>query len=136
MTTTLSTQDQATIRTAAYGTVTLMSIAGIAGSAHKIATDGSLAFAAATGTVGHVLAGAKAKELKFPGKSAAAIAEQVLPAITESVRLLEAQEPAEAENFRSTIRIAVEAATRAHKGAPSPVMAEMTRKIDQALNAA
>ncbi|MFG3341800.1 hypothetical protein [Glycomyces sp. NPDC048151] len=131
----LSAQDQTVIRTAAYGVVTLMSFAGIAGSAHKVSTDGSLALTAATGAVGHALAGAKAKDLKFPGKSAAAIADQVLPAVTESVKLLEAQDPAEAENFRSTVRVAVEAATRAHKGAPSPVMAEMTRKIEEALNA-
>ena len=135
MSITLTVQDQTVIRTAAYGTVTLMSFAGIAGSAHKVSTDGSLALAAATGAVGHALAGAKAKDLKFPGKSAAAIADQVLPAITESVQLLEAQDPAEAENFRSTITVVLEAATRAHKGAPSPVMAEMTRKINEALNA-
>lgn len=135
MTTTLSAQDQTTVRIAAYGAVSLMSAAGIAGSAHKIGTDGALALTAATGTVGHILASAKAKDLKFPGKSVAALAEQVLPAITESVKLLKAHDEAEAENFRATIRIAIEAADRAHKGSPSPVMAEMSRKINEALDA-
>ncbi|MCC3762808.1 hypothetical protein K3N28_06945 [Glycomyces sp. TRM65418] len=131
----LTAQDQATIRTAAYGAVTLMSYAGIAGSAHKVATDGTLALASATGTVGHVLA-AKTKDFKLDAKSSAALADQVLPALTESVALLKAQDGAEAENFRSTITVAIEAANRAHKGEPSPTMAEMTRKITEALNAA
>jgi alpha-D-ribose 1-methylphosphonate 5-triphosphate synthase subunit PhnG len=131
----LTAQDQSTIRTAAYGVVTLLSAAGIAGSAHKIGTDASLALTAATGTVGHVIAGAKAKDLKFPGKSTAAVADQVLPAVSESVRLLAAEDAAEAENFRSVIRVVIAAAERAHKGEPSPVMAEMSRKVNEALNA-
>ncbi|MDN3240821.1 hypothetical protein [Glycomyces tritici] len=133
MTTSLSTQDQVTIRTAAYGTVSLLSAAGIAGSAHKIGTDASLALVAATGTVGHIVADAKGVKLK--GKSTADLADQVFPAITESVRVLEAHDPAEAENFRTTIAIVIDAANRAHKGEPSPVMAGMVRKIEQALNA-
>lgn len=131
----LTAADKSTIRTAAFGAVTLMAYAGIAGSAHKVATDGSLSFASATGTVGHVLA-AKTKDFKLDHKSAAALAEQVLPALSESVALLNAQDPAEAENFRSTVTVAVEAATRAHKGEPSPTMAEMTRKIAAALDVA
>ncbi|WP_026925279.1 hypothetical protein [Glycomyces arizonensis] len=134
MTVTLTAQDETTIRTAAWGTVTLLSFAGISGSAHKVATDASLALNAATGAVGHVIAD-KAGSVKIKGKSAAAIADQVLPALTESVRLLEAQDAAEAENFRNTITVAVAAANRAHKGEPGPVMAEMTRKIDEALGA-
>jgi hypothetical protein len=136
MTVILAAQDQHTIRTAAYGAVSLMSAAGIAGSAHKIGTDGALALTSATGVVGHVIAAAKAKDLKFPGKSTAALADQVLPALTESVKLLAARDEAEAQNFKATIRIAVEAANRAHKGEPSPSMAEMSRKITQALDAA
>ncbi|WP_369432115.1 hypothetical protein, partial [Glycomyces amatae] len=130
MTVTLTDQDKSTIRTAAYGAVTLLSFAGIAGSAHKVATDGTLALAAATGAVGHVLAG-KRKDFKLEAKSAAALADQVLPALTASVRLLAAQDPAEAANFRTTVAVAVEAANRAHKGEPSPTMAEMTRKITE-----
>ena len=52
------------------------------------------------------------------------------------MKLLKAQDEVEAANFKTTITIAVEAANRAHKGAPSPVMAEMTRKILRTLNAA
>ena len=135
VTITLSPEDKSTLRTAAFGAVTLMSFAGIAGSAHKVATDGSLALASATGTVGHVLA-EKKKDFKLEAKSGAALADQVLPALTASVALLKAQDAAEADNFRATVLIALEAATRAHKGAPSPTMAEMTRKITEALDAA
>jgi len=134
MSVTLTAQDKTVIRTAAFGAVTLMSYAGIAGSAHKVATDGSLALASATGAVGHVLS-EKQKDFKLDAKSGAALADQVLPALTESVSILKAQDAAEAENFRTTVIVAVEAATRAHKGAPSPTMAEMTRKITEALNA-
>jgi hypothetical protein len=49
--------------------------------------------------------------------------------------LLQKQAPAEADNFRSTVIIAIEAA-QIHQGAPSPTMAEMTRKITAALDAA
>jgi hypothetical protein len=129
----LTAQDQTTIRTAAYGAVTLLSFAGIAGSAHRVATDGTLAFASATGEVGRVLA-SKRRDFKLKGKSAADYADYVLPALGESVRLLEAQDAAEAENFRTTITVAVAAANRAHKGAPSPTMAAMTRKITEALD--
>ncbi|MEV3937770.1 hypothetical protein AB0K52_17535 [Glycomyces sp. NPDC049804] len=133
MTASLSAQDQITIRTAAYGAVSLLSAAGIAGSAHKIGTDASLALTAATGTVGHIVADAKG--LKLKGKSTAELADQVFPAITESVRILEAHDPAEAENFRSIIKVVIDAADRAHKGEPSPVMADMVRKIEDALHA-
>jgi hypothetical protein len=134
MTVNLTAQDHTTIRTAAFGAVTLLSFAGLAGSAHKVATDGSLAYASATGAVGHVLA-SKKNDFKLQAKSAAVLADQVLPALTDSVRLLEAQDAAEAQNFKTTVTTAVEAANRAHKGEPSPSMAEMTRKITEALNA-
>ncbi|THV27120.1 hypothetical protein [Glycomyces paridis] len=134
MTVELTAQDETTIRTAAWGTVTLLSFAGMSGSAHKVATDAALALNAATGVVGHVLA-EKAHSVKIKGKSAAAVADQVLPALTASVALLAAQDGAEAENFRSTINVAVAAAERAHKGEPSPTLAEMIRKINGALDA-
>ncbi|MEU5871727.1 hypothetical protein AB0A73_09225 [Glycomyces sp. NPDC047369] len=133
MTVEITAQDEITIRTAAWGTVSLLAAAGIAGSAHKVATDAALALNATTGAVGHVVASAKGAKLK--GKSTAALADEVFPALTASVKLLEAQDPAEAENFRSTIAVVIEAAERAHKGAPSPTLAEMARKINEALAA-
>jgi hypothetical protein len=134
MSITVTDQDKLTLRTAAYGAVTLMSAADAAGSPHKVATDGSIALASATGPIGHVLA-EKSKVKNLNGKSVAEIADHVLPALTAAMNLLKKQDPAEADNFRSTVIIAIEAATRAHKGEPSPTMAEMTRKITEALDA-
>ncbi|GAA3574832.1 hypothetical protein GCM10022419_064910 [Nonomuraea rosea] len=133
MSVTLTDQDHLTLRTAAYGAVTLLSAA--AGSPHKVATEGSIALASATGLVGHVL-GDKSTGVKLTGKTVAELADQVLPALTAAMSLLKEQDPAEAGNFRGTVLIAVEAGTGAQKGEPSPTMAEMTRKITEALDAA
>ncbi|WP_067837750.1 hypothetical protein [Nocardia lijiangensis] len=135
MTITLTDQDKITVLTAAYGAVSLMSAAAAAGgSPHKVATDGSIALSSATGLVGHVLA--KPKGLKLDGKSVAELADQVLPALTAAMSLLGKQAPTEADNFRSTVLVALDAAGRRHKGEPSPTMAEMARKITAALDAA
>jgi hypothetical protein len=132
---TLTDQDKITMRTAAWGAVSLMSAADTAGKPHKAATDGSIALASATGLVGHVLA-EWPKGVNLSGKSVAAIADQVLPALTAAMGLLKEQDPAEAGNFRSTVLVAVEAAARTHQGRPSPSLADMIRKITAALDAA
>lgn len=134
MSITLSEQDKTTLRTAAYGAITLLSAAGAAGgSAHKFATTGSIALGSATGVVGHVLADyPKGKELS--GKSVAEIADRVLPALTASTSLLKEKAPAEADNFRSAVLTAIASAT--HEGQPSPVVTEMINKITKALDAA
>ncbi|MEV0151003.1 MULTISPECIES: serine hydrolase domain-containing protein [unclassified Nonomuraea] len=134
MSITLTDQDKSTLRIAAWGAVSLMSAAGAAGSAHKAGTEGSIALTSATGLVGHVLTKAP-KGVKY-GKSVAELADQVLPALTASMGLLKEQAAAEADNFRRTVLVAVEAAARSQKGAPSPTMAEMARKITEALDAA
>ncbi|AWS45027.1 hypothetical protein [Streptosporangium sp. 'caverna'] len=131
----LTDQDKLTLRTAAYGAVTLMAAADASGKPHKAATDGSIALASATGLVGHVLA-EYPKDMKLDSKSVAAIADQVLPDLTAAMSLLKGQDPAEADNFRRTVIVAVEAAARTHQGQPSPTVADMTRKITEALDAA
>ncbi|MET9338947.1 hypothetical protein [Nonomuraea sp. NPDC003804] len=135
MSLTLTDQDKATLRTAAYGAVSLMSAADAAGSPHKTATQGSIALSSATGLVGHVLA-AKSKDIDLYGRSVAELADQVLPALTASMNLLNKQNPSEAGNFRNTVIVAVETAARTHQGEPSPTMADMIRKITAALDAA
>ncbi|MEV6152677.1 hypothetical protein AB0L53_20240 [Nonomuraea sp. NPDC052129] len=134
MSITLTDQDKLTLRTAGWGAVSLMSAAGAAGSAHKAATEASIALTSATGLVGHVLAKAP-KGVKY-GKTVAALADQVLPALTASMSLLQQQAPEEADNFRRTVIVAIEAAGQPQKGAPSPTMTEMARKITEALDAA
>ncbi|MGK4582183.1 hypothetical protein [Kitasatospora sp. HPMI-4] len=134
MSITLTDQDKLTLRTAAYGAVSLMAAAGAAGGKpHRIATDGSIALASATGPVGHVL-GDKRGSVKLSGKTVAGIADHVLPALTGAMSLLKQQDPAEADNFRGIVLVAIEAAT--HRGETSPTMAEMARKITEALDAA
>jgi len=134
MTVNLSDTDKANLRIAAYGAITLLSAAGAAGgSPHKIATTGSIALGSATGLVGHVLADyPKGKDLN--GKSVAEIADRVLPALTESMKLLQQQAPEEAVNFRSTVVTAMAAATA--QGKASPVITEMVGKVTSALDAA
>lgn len=135
MSITLTDQDKSTLRTAAYGAVSLISAADAAGSPHKAATHGSIALASATGPIGHVLA-AKSRDIDLKGKTVADLADQVLPALTAATSLLRAQDPVEAANFRGTVLVAVEAAARSHQGTPGPVLTEMTRKIIAALDAA
>ncbi|BAW08542.1 conserved hypothetical protein [Nocardia seriolae] len=136
MTITLTDQDKLTLRTAAFGAVSLIAAAGAAGgSPHKAATQGSITLGTATGLVGHVLA-EKAKSVKLDGKNVAELADLVLPALTASMSLLAQQAPAEADNFRGTVLVAVEAAVQAHKGRLSPAITEMSRKITAALDAA
>ncbi|GAA2688228.1 serine hydrolase domain-containing protein [Nonomuraea recticatena] len=130
MSLTLSDQDKSTLRTAAYGAVSLMAAA--TGSPHKAATNATIALTSATGLVGHVLA-AKARDIDLEGKTVAVLADRVLPALTAAVKLLGKQAPAEADNFRSTILLAVESA-QAHLDQPSTT-AEMARKITAALDA-
>jgi hypothetical protein len=130
----LTDQDKLTLRTAAWGAVSLMSAAGAAGSPHKVATHGSIALTSATGLVGHVLTKAP-KGVKY-GKSVAELADVVLPALTAAMSLLKQQAPAEADNFRNTVIVAIEASARTQNGEPSPTMTEMARKITTALDAA
>ena len=131
----LSATEKSTIRTAAYGAVTLMSFADVAGSPHKTATAGTLALTSATGPVGHVLAVRK-RDYKLQTKSSAALADQVLPALTDSVALLKERDAAEAENFRNTVIVAIGAAAGIDRRQPSPPVTSMIRKITAALDAA
>ncbi|WP_157248153.1 hypothetical protein [Nonomuraea typhae] len=135
MSLTLTAQDKLALRTAAYGAVTLLAAADVAGSPHKAATAGSLSLYSATGPVGHVLA-EKKPGVEVSGTSVAAIADHVLPALTAAMSLLNEQDPAEAGNFRDTVLVAVEAAAQAANGRPSPTAAAMIRKITEALDAA
>ncbi|MEV6341599.1 hypothetical protein AB0M12_43645 [Nocardia vinacea] len=132
MSITLTDQDKATLRTAAYGAVSLLAAAG---APHKGITDGSIALTSATGLVGHVLAATKSRDINLNGKTVAELADHVLPALTAAMTLLQQQDPAEANNFRGTVLLALEPA-QIHQDKPRPTMADMTRKITGALDAA
>ncbi|MEW9555826.1 hypothetical protein [Nonomuraea sp. NPDC050783] len=132
---TLTHQDRITLRTAAYGAVSLMAAADAAGRPHRTASDGSIALGCATGLVGHVLA-EWPKGVNLRGRTVAELAEVVLPALTAAMHLLGRQAPAEAGNFRDTVLVAVRTAARTHQGEPAPVLAGMIRSITGALDAA
>ncbi|MEV6279628.1 hypothetical protein [Nocardia sp. NPDC051832] len=128
---TLSDRDKSIVRTAAYGAVSLLAAAG---APHKGISHGSIALTSATGLVGHVLA-AKSRDIRLPGKNTAELADQVLPALTAAMSVLAEQGPGEAENFRATVLVALEAATRTGKGQPAPAVVAMAHKITAALDA-
>ncbi|WP_019929092.1 hypothetical protein [Nocardia sp. BMG111209] len=131
MTVTLTDRDKLTLRTAAYGAISLFAAAGTA--PHKVATAGSIALTSATGVVGHVLA-EKSAIGDLGGKSVAELADRVLPALTAAMRILREQDSAEADNFRTTITIAL--AAGAERATPAPAAAAMSHKITAALDAA
>ncbi len=135
MSITLTDHDEATVRTAAYGAVALIAAADATGKPHRMATQGSLALYSATGPIGHVLA-AKSKDITLQGKSVAELADHVLPALTAAMGLLTTRDPAEADNFRTTVMVAVDTAIQSRRGAPSPTVAAMADKITAALDAA
>lgn len=130
---TLTDNDKTTLAVAAHGAIALITAAGVK-SAGRISVAGSLALGSATGPVGHAL-DERQKGLKLGGKSTAELADQVFPALTASMRLLQEQDPAAAEDFRSTVLAAVEAGARAERGGTGPAMTEMIRKITNALDA-
>ncbi|MCP2324285.1 hypothetical protein HDA40_002792 [Hamadaea flava] len=134
MSITFSEQDKLTIRTAAYGAVSLLAAAGGAGGTpHRIAAEGSISLASATGPVGGVLADKKAG-VYLSGTSVADLAAQVLPALSAAMNLLRERAPAESDNFRSTVLVALEAAIRTQWREPGPAMAQVTREITGALD--
>ncbi|MEV8015164.1 hypothetical protein AB0O76_02140 [Streptomyces sp. NPDC086554] len=135
MSVTFTDQDKLALRTAAYGAISLLAAADAAGSPHKIATQGSIALASATGPVGYVLA-ENSKIGDLGGKSVAELADTVLPALTAAATLLKKQDPVQADNFRGIITIALETAAQARKGGPSPTMTDMSHKITAAIDAA
>ncbi|MFI6325043.1 hypothetical protein ACIBG8_46515 [Nonomuraea sp. NPDC050556] len=127
----LTDRDRLTLRTAAYGAVTLMAAAGAPGSPHPAATG---ALYSATVLVGHVL-DERSKGVRLSSASVAVIAAHALPALTRAMNLLRNRAPAEADTFRATVIVAAEFAARTHLGEPSPELAEMIRKITAALDA-
>lgn len=99
---------------------------------HKAVSQGTTALSSATGLTGHILA-AKSRDIRLPGKTAAELADHVLPALTAAMTCL-ASQPGEAANFRDTILVAIEAATRSGKAAPTPAVTAMAGKIAAALD--
>lgn len=130
----LTADEKLTLMTAAHGVTGLMASADPGAiSSTKAGIAAGKALAASTGLVGHVLS-AKTKGLRLGGKSTAAVADQVLPALTRSVAILREKAPDEVENFRTTVRTAVQAALESRRRG-NPARTAMARKIEAALDA-
>jgi hypothetical protein len=127
----LTPEERVTLKMAAYGAVTLLSLAdpGVVSTTRE-SIAGSKALSGSTGLVGTILAGKDKFTLK--GHTAAEVADEVLPALSSTVELLEGQDPSEAGNFRTTVTVAVRQAAAA-TGGPSPAQSVMIDKIRAAL---
>ncbi|MCX4782713.1 hypothetical protein [Streptomyces sp. NBC_01264] len=124
------------LQTAAHGVVGLMAAAdpGLISSTRS-GMAGGKALSSATGAIGRVLAQSP-KGMELGGKSTADVADQVFTALTSSIALLKAKAPQEIDNFRDTIAVIMDAASRAHRGEAGPAEASMIRKITATLDAA
>lgn len=131
---TLTADEKLTLQTAAHGVVSLMAAADPGPiSSTRSGMAGGKALSSATGLVGRVLA-EKPKGLDLGGSSTADIADRTFTALADSMTLLKTKAPAEAENFRDTIAVVVDAASRAHKGGAGPAETAMIRKVMAALD--
>ncbi|WBB70119.1 serine hydrolase domain-containing protein [Micromonospora sp. WMMD812] len=122
-------QDKKTLRTAAYGAVSL--IAAATGSPQQVTPSAVVALTSATGPIGYVLT-AKTKDIDLTGKTVAELADRVLPALTAAVELLGERSPTVVDDFRRTVLLAVETAQGVKPGVTA---AETARKITAALDA-
>jgi len=130
-TTPLTGAEQAELRTAAYGAVTLISLAypgALSSTRQNVA--GAKVLTGATGMIGRVLAANGKVDLK--GSSTAEVAEKVLPALTASVATLSAKAPADVAEFRRIVLTASEQAASTGSG-PTRAHLEMLDKINAAL---
>jgi len=91
---------------------------------------GAKVLTGATGLTGQILSGKD--KVNLTGRSAAEIADEVLPALTATVAALDATDPAEADNFRTIVTTAVEQAAATGSG-PNPAQTLMIDKIKAAL---
>lgn len=132
----LTGDEQLTLKKAAFGAIQLLSVAnpGVLGySATKENMAGARVLSGAVGTVGHVLN--NKDKIKITG-TPADIAGEVLPALTATVKTLEAKVPDQVDEFRRLVTNSVEQAARSTgHGQISPAQAEMISKITAALTA-
>jgi len=127
---TLTSDEQTILRKAAYGAVTLLSMTRpgpLASTRQNMA--GALALTGATGMVGQVLA---TKEKIVLKGTVAETAEQVLPALSQAVAVLDAKAPAETVEFQRVVTTALQQAADATHG-PNAAQNDMIAKITAAL---
>jgi hypothetical protein len=130
----LTDEERATLKSAAFGAVFLVSNAEPGAlSMIKESLAASNAFARTTGLVRELLTTGNLP--RFPSGAAADVSATVLPALRESVEILRAKAPGELAGFRSAVLNAAEVVARAHDGI-SPDEATMMTTIREALDSA
>jgi hypothetical protein len=129
----LTAEEKMTLKTAAYGAVSLVSNAdpGVF-SLVKESFAASNPFADATGLVKDALTTGRLPRL--PNESLTELEAFVLPMLRRSVAILETKAPQELDNYRSTVVSAIDRAGRASRGVNAAEVA-MTAKVRDALGA-
>jgi len=122
----LSDEERATLKMAAFGAVYLVSNADPGFfSMLRESFAASDALVDSTGLVRDVMTGGGLPTL--PREPAEKVAALVLPALTRSVEILAAKAPAEVDNYRRTVTAAVERVARAVSGVNADEAAMVTR---------
>jgi hypothetical protein len=129
----LTAEEKMTLKTAAYGAVSLVSNAdpGLFAMV-KESFAASHPFADATGLVKDALTTGGLPAL--PRESPAELQAVVLPVLRQSVAILQAKAPQELDNFRSTVVTAIDRVARADDGVNQDEAA-MTATVKDALGA-
>lgn len=131
----LTSDEQTALKKAAYGAVTLVSLAYPgAWSSAKENIVGAKVLTGATGIVGRILAGKD--KFDIGGKTTADIADEVLAALRSTVTALAAKAPAETDEFRRVVTTAVQQAAASTRGGVNLAQADMIGKITNALGVA
>lgn len=132
MTQPLTDDERATLKTAAFGAVFLVSNAEPGALAMiKESIAASNVFADTTGLVRDLLTTGDLPQLPTPADVPAA----VLPALRRSVEILRAKAPGELDSYRSAVLRATEEVARAHDGI-SPIEAAALATVHAALDSA
>jgi len=128
----LTAEQRVTLKKAAYGAITLLSLSGFGGrAAKKEFSAGTVTLVGANGLVGAILSGGSEK-FTITGNSADAIADEVLDGLSSTIAVLSDQDPNEAANFRNTVTIALSQAAAA-SGGPTPGQSAVIDKMRTAL---
>jgi hypothetical protein len=130
----LTDEERATLKSAAFGAVFLVSNAEPGAlSMIKESFAASNAFAGTTGLVRELLTTGDLP--RFPSGASADLPATVLPALRRSVEILRSKAPGEVSGYRSAVLTATEEVARAHEGI-SPNEASMMATVREALDSA
>ena len=128
----LTAGERSTLRQAAFGAVSLVSLAYPGAWSCTMETiAGAKVPTGATGIVGRVLSGTQKYDLG--GSSTAEVADQVLAALGETVSTLAAKTPGQEGEFHRVVMTAVRQASSTTRRGETPAHTDMIAKIAPAL---